>query len=101
MRLEKRRKITKFFEKEYENEVVPTVAFLDEKTSVLIGNDMLVFYSGLEDLQQVKKIKIKKEIKSVSYDKSGVALVTEKFWKKRILNCAFIIQRGNRYCQRF
>ena len=45
------------FEKEYENEVVPTVAFLDEKTSVLIGNDMLVFYSGLEDLQQVKKKK--------------------------------------------
>ena len=62
---------------------------------------MLVFYSGLEDLQQVKKIKIKKEIKSVSYDKSGVALVLKKFWKKRNMNCAFIIQRGNRYCQRF
>lgn len=69
------------FEKEYENEVVPTVAFLDEKTSVLIGNDMLVFHSGLEDLQQVKKIKIKKEIKSVSYDKSGVALVLKNSGK--------------------
>lgn len=69
------------FEKEYENEVVPTVAFLDEKTSVLIGNDMLVFHSGLEDLRQVKKIKIKKEIKSVSYDKSGVALVLKNSGK--------------------
>ena len=80
MRLEKRRKIIEVFEKEYENEVVQTVAFLDEKTSVLIGNDMLVFHSGLEDLRQVKKIKIK-EIKSVSYDKSGVALVLKNSGK--------------------
>ncbi len=61
--------------------MVPTVAFLDEKTSVLIGNDMLAFHSGLEDLRQVKKIKIKKEIKSVSYDKSGVALVLKNSGK--------------------
>ncbi len=63
------------FEKEYENEVIPTVAFLDENSSVLIGNDILVFHNGLDHLEEIKKIKVKKEIKSVSYDKNKVALI--------------------------
>ncbi len=95
------------FSKEYEDEVIPIVAFLDEKSSVLIGNDMMVFHNGLEHLQEIKTVKIKKEIQSVAYNKTGVALILKNSGKngyelriyntkgKRILSKNFEGEYGN------
>lgn len=68
---------------EYENTVIPSVAFLNEKMSVLIGSDALIFYEGLEKPKEVKKVSVKKEIKSVAYDKSGVAVVLKNSGKSK------------------
>lgn len=62
-------------EESYDNTIVPAAVFLDSRTSVLIGNDMLVFNKGLDRPVEVKKVRIKKEIKSVAYDDSGVTLM--------------------------
>lgn len=69
------------FEQTYKEKVIPLVAFLDEKNSVLIGNDMIVFCKGLNDFQEAKRIKIKKEIESVAYDESGVAMILKNAGK--------------------
>lgn len=69
------------FEQTYEEKVIPTVAFLDEKNSVLVGDDMIVFCKGLNDFQEAKRIKVKKEIESVAYDETGVALILKNSGK--------------------
>lgn len=62
-------------ENEFENSLIPVVGFLDSRTSVLVGQDVLVFNRGLDKPQELKRIKIKKEIKSIAYNKSGIALI--------------------------
>lgn len=69
------------FEQIYDENVIPTVAFLDEKNSVLVGNDMIVFCKGVNDFREVKKIKIKKEIESVAYNESGVVMILKNAGK--------------------
>lgn len=68
-------------EKEYENSIIPTVAFLDDDTSVLVGNSFVVFNKGLSAPAEVRKIPIEKEIKSVAHDKNGIALVLKNSGK--------------------
>lgn len=95
------------FEQTYEEKVIPTVAFLDEKNAVLIGNDMIVFCRGVNDFQEAKRIKIKKEIESVAYSESGVAMILKNSGKtghelrlydkngKQILSTDFEGEYGN------
>lgn len=68
-------------EKEYEDGLIPSVAFLNAKDSILIGDSFLVFNHGIDEIQETKKIKLEKEIKSVAYDKSGIALVLKNSGK--------------------
>lgn len=60
---------------EYPDTVAPTVAFLDEETSLLVTDHSLVFYEGLEKPKQTKNIEIDKQIEKVCYSEDYVALV--------------------------
>lgn len=62
-------------EKELENTVIPVATFLDEDTSLLVADNALIFYKGLETPKQDVKVGLKQEIQSVAYDKNIVAVV--------------------------
>ena len=59
----------------YSDSFIPTVAYLNQSTSVLVGDKVLVFWQGTKKPEEKVKIDIDKEIKSVAYDEEKVALV--------------------------
>lgn len=70
-----KKKDYKVAEGEYVNTVVPTVLFFDNYVSAAVGNGELLFYKGKDAPRLFQKIEIKKEIKSVAYDESGIAMI--------------------------
>lgn len=62
--------------KEMEGTIVPTTAFLKKNISLLVTDHSLIFYKGLETLEEFANVEIKNEIKSVAYnDKIVAALI--------------------------
>lgn len=61
--------------KTYADTMIPTTAFLDESTSVLVGDNAVVFWKGVKNPEESVKIDINQEIKSVAYDRDRVVLV--------------------------
>lgn len=67
--------------KTYTDAMIPTTAFLDESTSLLVGDHAVIFWKGAKNPEESVKVPIAQEIKSVAYDRERVALVlknTEK-----------------------
>lgn len=62
-------------EKEFNNTIVPIVAFVNESTSVLVADNAIYFYKGLNKPEEVACVKLKKEIQSVAYGDNLVAVV--------------------------
>lgn len=62
-------------EKTYADVIVPTTAFLDKKTSILISDQSLIIYEGLEKPEEKMIINFEEEIKSVSYDETYIAVL--------------------------
>ncbi len=62
-------------QKEYVDTIVPTVAFIDKDTSLLVTDKSLVVYEGLDEPKEVQAIVVKKEIQSVAYDDEYIAMV--------------------------
>lgn len=62
-------------QKEYADTVIPTVAFVDSNTSLLISDQALILYDGLETPEEKQVITLDKEIQSVAYDDQYIALV--------------------------
>lgn len=60
---------------EYENAIMPTVFFADNQTSVIVGDNALLFYGRGKEPKLSGKIEMKKEIKSVVHDEKYIALV--------------------------
>lgn len=63
---------------ELRNTVVPSVAFLDKDTSVLVADNALIYYTGLKKPKQTARVQIKQEIQSVAYNDEMVALLVKK-----------------------
>jgi len=59
----------------YENTVIPTVTFLDKNTSLLVADNSFVIYEGLDKPEQVKRVELDKEIKSVAYNEKYIVFV--------------------------
>lgn len=59
----------------YEDSIMPSAFFMDEKTSVIVGDNRLLIYEGLEEPKEQTNITIKKEIKSVFHNKKYIGLV--------------------------
>jgi len=62
-------------QKEYVDAVIPTTSFLDKNTSLLVSDQSLIFYKGLEEPKESLVVDLNKEIKSISYDDKHIALV--------------------------
>lgn len=65
-------------EEEFENTIVPVTAFLDKEISLIVADNALVFYDGLQKPQQSARVEIKKEILSVAYNKETIAVLLKK-----------------------
>lgn len=62
-------------QKEYTDAIAPTAAFLDKDTSLLVSDNALIFYKGLDEPKESIVVELDKEIKSIAYDEKYVALV--------------------------
>lgn len=60
---------------EYEDTIIPTTAFLDKDTSLLVSEHSFVLYEGLEEPKEKKKVELDKEIKSVVYNEDYIVFV--------------------------
>lgn len=60
---------------EYVDTIIPTTAFVDKNTSILVADNALIFMEGLKEPQEKFTITLEKEIKSVAYNEKYVALV--------------------------
>lgn len=58
----------------YEGQMMPTVFFVSDDQSVAIGDGGFVIYKGA-DPKEVKKIELKKEIRSIAYNEEYLAFV--------------------------
>lgn len=63
------------YQKDYEGVIVPTTAFLDADTSMLVADDALVLYEGLEEPKESARIELTDEILSVAYNEKVIAVV--------------------------
>ena len=66
------------YQKDFANTVIPVTAFLKNGTSLLVADNALMFYEGLQEIQEATKIKLKTEIQSVAYNEELVAVVVRK-----------------------
>lgn len=63
------------YQKDYEGVIIPTTAFLDADTSLLVADNALVIYEGLEEPKESVRIEMPDEILSVAYDEEIIAVV--------------------------
>lgn len=63
------------YEQEFDNTIVPVTAFLDHETSLVVADNALVFYDGLENPKEKVRVAVGQEIQSVAYDDQMVAIV--------------------------
>ncbi len=62
-------------QKEYQDTIIPTTAFIGKSKSILISEKSLIIYESHETPKEDKVIQLEKEIKSVAYDERYVAYV--------------------------
>lgn len=61
--------------KNYKNTILASGFFMDEDTSVAIGDDCMLIYNGKEIPKQTLKIKMDKEIKSVFHSEKYIGMI--------------------------
>lgn len=66
------------YQKDFTNTVIPVTAFLKHETSLLVADNALIFYEGLQELKEITKVNFKTEIQSVAYSADYVAVVLRK-----------------------
>lgn len=59
----------------YKNTVIPMSFFVNEKTSILIGDTAFYIYEGEKEPELSKTVELKKEIKSVFYDEEYIGFI--------------------------
>lgn len=76
----------------YKNAVIPTSFFVDDKTSVLVGDEAFMIYEGADQPKLSKTVELEKEIKSVFYDDEYIGFVLknsgEEKYELRLYNMA-------------
>lgn len=76
----------------YKSTVIPTSFFLNEATSVLVGDEAFMIFKGADEPKLSKTVELKKEIKSVFYDEEYIGFVLknsgEEGYELRLYNMA-------------
>lgn len=62
-------------ETEFKNTVVPVISFVNENTSILVADNAIYFYKGLDKPKEVASVELAKEIQSVAYGDNMVAVI--------------------------
>jgi hypothetical protein len=60
---------------EYDGMIIPELFFMDENTSVVVGDSAFIIYSGKEKPRKLKEIDIDQEIKSVFHTEKYIGFV--------------------------
>lgn len=50
-----------------ENQMVPVTAYLNKKTSLVVGDSTMYLYEGLEEPEQITEISLEQQIRSIAY----------------------------------
>lgn len=66
---------------DYENTIMPSVLFINNHTSLIVGDDKLLFYEGKEEPKLSKTIPVEKEIKGIAYEDNCLALILKNSGK--------------------
>lgn len=66
------------YQKDFNNTVIPVTAFLENDISLLVADNALVFYKGLQKLEETARVDFKTEIQSVAYNDELIAVVFRK-----------------------
>lgn len=73
----------------YEDMAAPSVFFMDQDTSVIVGSDRLLIYKGKETPALSETVKLSKEIKSVFYSSRYIGLVLKNEGEKGYELCLY------------
>lgn len=64
-------------EREFENTIIPVTSFVNENTSILVADNAVYFYKGLEKPEEIASVELNEEIQSVAYG-DGMVVVLMK-----------------------
>lgn len=63
--------------KEYENTVIASGFYMDDKTSAVIGDNRMTIFKGKDQIKEVATVVFDKEVQSVGYSENFIAVVLE------------------------
>lgn len=63
------------YQKDFNNTVIPVTAFLKNDISLLVGDNALIFYKGLQKPEEFAQVTLESEIQSAAYSEDLVAVV--------------------------
>ena len=66
------------YQKDFGHTVIPVTAFLKHDISLLVADNALIFYKGLQELEETARVKLKTEVQSVAYNEELVAVLLRK-----------------------
>lgn len=66
------------YQKDFDNAVIPVTAFLKNDISLLVADNALILYKGLQELEEITQVELKTEIQSVAYSEELIAVVLRK-----------------------
>ena len=66
------------YQKDFGHTVIPVTAFLKHDISLLVADNALIFYKGLQELEETARVELKTEIQSVAYNEELVAVMLRK-----------------------
>ena len=66
------------YQKDFGHTVIPVTAFLKHDISLLVADNALIFYKGLQELEETARVELKTEIQSVAYNEELVAVLLKK-----------------------
>lgn len=72
------------FDKVYEDVLIPTVLFLNNRAGVAIGTERLLFYSGDSKWKEKKEIEVTEPIQSALREEEGIGIVYQNTEEKDI-----------------
>ena len=66
------------YQKDFDNTVIPVTAFLKNDISLLVADTALIFYKGLQKIEETVRVEFKTEIQSVAYNEELIAVLLRK-----------------------
>lgn len=66
------------YQKDFKDTVIPVTDFLKNDISLLVADNALIIYKGLQHIEESTRVELKTEIQSVAYNEELIAVVLRK-----------------------